>query len=84
VRVRVEVSARACPRKRALANLEPNAFIGLDLGKNMWPFGKEPKIDCLASTSLPRAPAHARHRGAHRVLARRHARSCPPAGADEI
>jgi baseplate J-like protein len=46
VRVRVEVVGEGVAPDRAIANLENNAYIGLDLGKNMWPFGKEPKVDC--------------------------------------
>ncbi len=46
VRVRIEVIGEGVAPDRAFANLENNAFIGLDLGKNMWPFGKEPKPDC--------------------------------------
>jgi hypothetical protein len=59
VRVRVEVLGEGVPPERALANLENNAFLGLDLGKNMWPFGKEPKVDCclyLACRELLRSP----------------------------
>ncbi|HEU4614821.1 MAG TPA: putative baseplate assembly protein, partial [Kofleriaceae bacterium] len=31
----------------AYANLDNNAFLQLDLSKNIYPFGKEPKVDCL-------------------------------------
>ena len=40
-------SARACCPTQAFANLDNNAFLQLDLGKNIYPFGKEPKVDCL-------------------------------------
>ncbi len=59
VRVRVEVLGEGVPPERAFANLETGAFLGLDLGKNMWPFGKEPKVDCcmyLASREILRTP----------------------------
>ncbi len=59
VRVRVEVLGEGVPPDRALANLENNAYIGLDLGKNMFPFGKEPKVDCclyLSCRELLRSP----------------------------
>ena len=32
---------------QAYANLDNNAFLTLDLGKNIYPFGKEPKVDCI-------------------------------------
>ena len=40
-------SARASLPTQAYANLDNNAFLQLDLGKNIYPFGKEPKVDCL-------------------------------------
>jgi hypothetical protein len=59
VRIRVEVVGEGVAPDRAFANLETNAFLGLDLGKNMFPFGKEPKADCclyLACRELLRTP----------------------------
>lgn len=59
VRIRVEVVGEGVPPDRAFANLETNAFLGLDLGKNMFPLGKEPKADCclyLACKELLRTP----------------------------
>jgi hypothetical protein len=59
VRVRIEVVGEGVPPERAFANLENNAFISLDLGKNMWPLGKEPKVDCclyLACRELLKTP----------------------------
>ncbi|MGE0867682.1 MAG: putative baseplate assembly protein [Kofleriaceae bacterium] len=47
IRVRVEVVGEGVLPTHAYANLDNNAFIALDLGKNMYPFGKEPKADCL-------------------------------------
>ena len=40
-------SARACCRPRRYANLDNAAFLQLDLSKNLYPFGKEPKVDCI-------------------------------------
>ncbi|MCE9573716.1 MAG: putative baseplate assembly protein [Deltaproteobacteria bacterium] len=47
IRARVEVVGEGLTPERAIANLDSNAFIFLDLGKNMFPFGKEPKVDCV-------------------------------------
>ncbi|HLU68478.1 MAG TPA: putative baseplate assembly protein [Kofleriaceae bacterium] len=47
IRARVEVSGEGVPPDRALVNLDNDAFIFLDLGKNIYPFGKEPKVDCV-------------------------------------
>src|SRR5690606_875502 len=41
IRARVEVSGEGVPPDRALVNLDNDAFIFLDLGKNIYPFGKE-------------------------------------------
>ncbi|WP_428268832.1 putative baseplate assembly protein [Haliangium sp.] len=46
VRARIEVVGEGVLPDRAIANLE-NAFILLDTGKNMYPFGKEPGVDCV-------------------------------------
>lgn len=47
VRARVEVVGEGVVPDRAFANLDNNAFILLDLGKNVYPFGKEPGVDCV-------------------------------------
>jgi hypothetical protein len=47
IRARVEVVGEGVLPDRAVANLDNNAFILLDTGKNMFPFGKEPKVDCV-------------------------------------
>jgi Baseplate J-like protein len=47
IRARVEVVGEGLTPERAIANLENDAFIFLDTGKNMYPFGKEPKVDCV-------------------------------------
>lgn len=47
IRARVEVVGEGVMPERAVANLDNNAFILLDTGKNMFPFGKEPKVDCV-------------------------------------
>jgi hypothetical protein len=47
IRVRVEVVGEGLLPTQAYANLDNNAFLMLDLGKNLYPFGKEPKIDCI-------------------------------------
>src|SRR5678815_1566452 len=47
IRVRVEVVGEGLLPTQAYANLDNNAFLALDLGKNLYPFGKEPKIDCI-------------------------------------
>jgi predicted phage baseplate assembly protein len=47
IRARVEVVGEGLLPTHAYANLDNNAFLTLDLGKNLYPFGKEPKIDCI-------------------------------------
>ena len=47
IRARVEVVGEGLLPTQAFANLDNNAFLPLDLGKNIYPFGKEPKVDCL-------------------------------------
>jgi hypothetical protein len=47
VRARVEVVGEGLLPTHAYANLDNSAFLTLDLGKNLYPFGKEPKIDCI-------------------------------------
>jgi predicted phage baseplate assembly protein len=47
VRTRVEVVGEGLLPTNAFANLDSNAFLSLDLGKNIYPFGKEPKVDCI-------------------------------------
>jgi len=47
IRARVEVVGEGLLPTHAYANLDNNAFLSLDLGKNLYPFGKEPKIDCI-------------------------------------
>jgi hypothetical protein len=47
IRARVEVAGEGLPPERAFINLDNEAFIFLDLGKNIYPLGKEPKIDCV-------------------------------------
>jgi len=47
IRTRVEVVGDGLLPNLAYANLDNNAFLTLDLGKNIYPFGKEPKIDCI-------------------------------------
>ncbi|HTJ46934.1 MAG TPA: putative baseplate assembly protein [Kofleriaceae bacterium] len=47
IRARVEVVGEGLQPEKAIANLDTAAFIVLDLGKNMYPFGKEPKVDCI-------------------------------------
>jgi hypothetical protein len=46
IRARVEVVGEGVVPDRAVANIE-NAYIQLDLGKNLFPFGKDPKVDCI-------------------------------------
>lgn len=45
IRSRVEVVGEGVWPTKAYANLDNNAFLPLDLGKNIYPFGKDPKID---------------------------------------
>ncbi len=47
IRARVEVVGEGVVPDRAFANLDNNAFLLLDLGKNVFPFGKEPGVDCV-------------------------------------
>jgi len=47
IRARVEVVGEGLLPTQAYANLDNNAFLVLDLGKNLYPFGKEPKVDCI-------------------------------------
>jgi predicted phage baseplate assembly protein len=47
IRARVEVSGEGVAPDRAMVNLDNDACIFLDLGKNIYPFGKEPKVDCI-------------------------------------
>jgi hypothetical protein len=47
IRVRVEVVGEGLLPTNALANLDSNAFLQLDLSKNIYPFGKDPKVDCI-------------------------------------
>ena len=47
VRARVEVVGEGLLPTHAYANLDNSAFLSLDLGKNLYPFGKEPKVDCI-------------------------------------
>lgn len=47
VRARVEVVGEGVLPDRAFANVDDNAFILLDLGKNVFPLGKEPKVDSV-------------------------------------
>jgi hypothetical protein len=59
IRTRVEVAGEGVLPEKAFANLDNGAFIPLDLGKNTFPFGKEPKPDCvlyLACDELVQTP----------------------------
>ncbi len=47
IRARVEVVGEGLAPTHAYANLDSNAFLPLDLGKNIYPFGKDPKLDCI-------------------------------------
>lgn len=47
VRARVEVVGEGVVPERAVSNLESGAYIYLDMGKNAYPFGKEPGVDCV-------------------------------------
>ena len=38
---------------QAFANLDNNAFLQLDLSKNLYPFGKDPKADCVLYLASP-------------------------------
>lgn len=59
LRIRVEVAGEGLLPEKAFANLDSGAFIALDLGKNTYPFGKDPKPDCvlyLACDELMQTP----------------------------
>ncbi|HEX2574616.1 MAG TPA: putative baseplate assembly protein [Polyangia bacterium] len=45
VRAVIETIGEGQPPELALANIDNNVFIALDLGKNHLPFGSEPKVD---------------------------------------
>jgi predicted phage baseplate assembly protein len=45
IRTRVEVVGEGLLPTNAYANLDSNTYLALDLGKNIYPFGKEPKPD---------------------------------------
>jgi len=47
IRARVEVVGEGLLPTQAYANLDSNAFLVLDLSKNIYPFGKDPKVDCI-------------------------------------
>ena len=47
IRARVEVVGEGVLPERAFANLDNDAFLLLDLGKNTYPLGKDPKVDCI-------------------------------------
>jgi predicted phage baseplate assembly protein len=47
IRARVEVVGEGLLPTQAYANLDNNAYLALDLSKNLYPFGKEPKPDCV-------------------------------------
>jgi len=47
IRARVEIVGEGLLPTQAYANLDNAAFLGLDLGKNIYPFGKDPKVDCI-------------------------------------
>jgi predicted phage baseplate assembly protein len=47
IRLRVEVVGEGLLPTQAYANLDNNAFLPLDLSKNVYPFGKDPKADCI-------------------------------------
>jgi uncharacterized phage protein gp47/JayE len=47
VRARVEVAGEGLAPEKAFVNLDTDAYIFLDLGKNIYPLGKEPKVDCV-------------------------------------
>lgn len=46
IRARVEVAGEGLTPDFAYANLDSNAYLPLDLSKNVYPIGKEPKVDC--------------------------------------
>ncbi len=47
IRARVEVTGDGLLPTKAYANLDNSAFLPLDLSKNIYPFGKDPKPDCM-------------------------------------
>ena len=47
IRAQVEVVGEGLLPTQAYANLDNDAFLALDLSKNIYPFGKEPKVDCI-------------------------------------
>ena len=47
IRTKVEVVGEGLLPTQAYANLDNAAFLQLDLSKNLYPFGKEPKTDCI-------------------------------------
>jgi Baseplate J-like protein len=49
IRTKVEVVGEGLLPTQAYANLDNAAFLPLDLSKNIYPFGKEPKVDCILS-----------------------------------
>lgn len=59
IRTKVEVVGEGLLPTQAYANLDNAAFLQLDLSKNLYPFGKEPKVDCvlyLACDELMQTP----------------------------
>ncbi len=47
IRARVDIAGDGATPSHAFANLDSGAFIPLDLGKHVYPFGKEPRVDCV-------------------------------------
>nr|HEX4317386.1 putative baseplate assembly protein [Kofleriaceae bacterium] len=47
VRARVEIAGDGIAPSHAYASLDTDALLALDLGKNIYPFGKHPKVDCV-------------------------------------
>src|SRR3569832_2474467 len=47
IRTKVEVVGEGLLPTQAYAHLDNAAFLQLDLSKNLYPFGKEPKVDCI-------------------------------------
>ena len=45
IRTRIEVAGEGLSPEHAYANLDANAYLPLDLSKNFYPLGKEPKLD---------------------------------------
>src|SRR5205823_4598154 len=52
IRARIEVIGEGLAPTHAYANLDNNAFLPLDLSKNIYPFGKDPKVDCVLYLAL--------------------------------